>query len=278
MCPFAVMRVRGLLGRVTDERAKIMTLSLVRVQVLNETVYVSFLRAVISATMRGMVTTPETTGTAAAGDRALPLRERKRLRTRRTLAETALRMFTEKGFEATTLEELVEEAEVSKSTFFRAFPAKEAVAIEAETQLWTAYVAGLEERELSGIVLAELRDTLARAVAALDPDWDQRYVATRRLILTAPALLAYVDYYRTGVEKQVVACLAGKLGLADDDLRLQVLAELTTIAWSVAARDWVRHDGRGGRQLLVQRLHGAFEAVPASLDLSTSPAAPATSG
>ncbi|WP_066942700.1 TetR/AcrR family transcriptional regulator [Microtetraspora fusca] len=225
-----------------------------------------------------MVTTPETTGTAAAGDRALPLRERKRLRTRRTLAETALRMFTEKGFEATTLEELVEEAEVSKSTFFRAFPAKEAVAIEAETQLWTAYVAGLEERELSGIVLAELRDTLARAVAALDPDWDQRYVATRRLILTAPALLAYVDYYRTGVEKQVVACLAGKLGLADDDLRLQVLAELTTIAWSVAARDWVRHDGRGGRQLLVQRLHGAFEAVPASLDLSTSPAAPATSG
>ena len=66
--------------------------------------------------------------TQPAGDRSLPLRERKKLRTRRALADTALRMFTEKGFDATTLDELAEEAEVSKSTFFRAFPAKEAAA------------------------------------------------------------------------------------------------------------------------------------------------------
>ncbi|MFC4036770.1 TetR family transcriptional regulator [Streptomyces polygonati] len=204
----------------------------------------------------------------AADDRSLPLRERKRLRTRRALADTALRMFTEKGFEATTLEELVEEAEVSKSTFFRAFPAKEAAAIEAEAQVWTACLTALEARELSGVVLAELRETLTRTAAALEPDWDRRYVATRRLILTAPALLAYVDHYRTGVERQVVAQLSGKLGLDADDLRLQVLAELTTTAWSVAARDWVRHDARGGRTALVERLHGAFDAVPAALGLS----------
>ncbi|WP_271221355.1 TetR family transcriptional regulator [Streptosporangium carneum] len=224
-----------------------------------------------------MAVTPTAPGAATPDDRALPLRERKRLRTRRTLAETALRMFTEKGFDATTLEELVEEAEVSKSTFFRAFPAKEAVAIEAETQLWAAYVAALEERELSGVVLVELRDALTRAAVALDPDWDRRYVATRRLILATPALLAYVDHHRTGVERQVVACLTGKLGLDDDDLRPQVLAELATTAWSVAARRWVREEGRAGREVLIRRLHGAFEAVPASLDLSASQASPAPS-
>jgi AcrR family transcriptional regulator len=201
-------------------------------------------------------------------DRALPLRERKKLRTRRALAETALRMFTEKGFEATTLEELVDEAEVSKSTFFRAFPAKEAVAVEAETELWTAYLAELAERDLSGQVLTELRGILAAAAGKLGPGWDQRYVATRRLILTAPALLAYVDYYRTGIERQVVAILAGKLGLDGDDLRLQVLAELTTTAWSVAGREWVRRDGHGGRKALIARLHAAFDAIPASLTLS----------
>jgi AcrR family transcriptional regulator len=120
-------------------------------------------------------------------DRSLPLRERKRLRTRRALADAALRMFTEKGFEATTLEELVDEVEVSKSTFFRAFPAKEAVAIEAEAEVWSAYLTALGERELSGVVLAELHDTLAGAAAVLEPGWDERYVATRRLVLTAPA-------------------------------------------------------------------------------------------
>ncbi|MER7505576.1 helix-turn-helix domain-containing protein [Nonomuraea pusilla] len=200
-------------------------------------------------------------------ERSLPLRERKRLRTRRTLAETALRLFTDDGFEATTLERLVEEAEVSKSTFFRAFPAKEAVAVEAETEVWTAYTAALERRRPEGVVLEVLRDALTEVAVALDPDWDRRYVATRRLILATPALLAYVDYYRTGVERQVVACLAGKLGLDDGDLRLQVLAELATTAWSVAARDWVRNDADGGREQLVRRLRNAFRAVPASLDL-----------
>src|ERR1700748_2639199 len=60
----------------------------------------------------------------SAWDRSLPLRERKKLRTRRALADAALRLFTEKGFGGTTLEEVAEEAEVSKSTFFRFFPGK----------------------------------------------------------------------------------------------------------------------------------------------------------
>ncbi|MEU8108020.1 TetR family transcriptional regulator [Nonomuraea muscovyensis] len=202
-------------------------------------------------------------------DRSLPLRERKKLRTRRALADAALRLFTDKGFDATTLEELVEEVEVSKSTFFRIFPTKEAVAIEAEIQLWSAYLTTLERRKLTGLVLAELRDALLETAAALEPDWDERYVATRRLILTAPALLAYVEHHRSGVKKNVIGCLADKLGLDTDDLRLHVLAELAVTAWSVSGRDWVREGGHGGRRTLNRRLKDAFEAIPASLHLAT---------
>lgn len=208
--------------------------------------------------------------TQPAGDRSLPLRERKKLRTRRALADTALRLFTEKGFSATTLEELTEEAEVSRSTFFRAFPAKEAAAIEAEHELWSAYLSALAGRELSGAVLTELHRTLAAAVARLDPGWDQRFLATRRLVVAEPALLAYVEHYRAGIEKQVIACLAGKLHLDPEDLRLHVLAALATTAFSVSGRHWVRNDGRGGRRALIQRLDRAVKAIPASLDLAAS--------
>ena len=206
-----------------------------------------------------------------AADRSVPLRERKKLRTRRALADAALRLFASNGFGSTTLEDVAAEAEVSKSTFFRFFPAKEAAAIEAEAELWTAYLTALAERELSGAILGELHQTLAAAAAGLDPGWDERFIATRRLIAREPALLAYVEHYRTGVERQVIECLAGKLGLDPEDLRLLVLAELATTAFSVAGRHWVRHGGRGGREALLERLDGAVRAIPASLDLSARP-------
>jgi AcrR family transcriptional regulator len=200
-------------------------------------------------------------------DRSLPLRERKKLRTRRALADAALRLFTEQSFDEITLEEVAEEAEVSKSTFFRFFPAKEAAAIEAEAELWSAYLAALAERELSGPVLGELHQTLGAAVAGLDPGWDDRFLATRRLIAAESALLSYVEHYRAGIRGQVVACLADKLGLDPEDLRLYVLAELAMTAFSLAGRPWVRRGGQGGRKDLLERHRDAIEAIPSSLDL-----------
>jgi AcrR family transcriptional regulator len=210
--------------------------------------------------------------TSPAGERALPLRERKRLRTRRALAETALRLFTAHGYDAVTVERLVDEAEVSKSTFFRAYPGKEAVAIEAEAELWRAYLDELRSHELSGPVLDTLHARLAGAVRRLDPGWDERYRATRRLVLTAPALLAGVDHHRTGVEDEAAAHVADRLGLDPGDLRPRVLARLTTTCWSVSAREWVASDGQGGREALLESLAAAHRSVPESLTL-TAPVA-----
>jgi AcrR family transcriptional regulator len=201
-------------------------------------------------------------------DRSLPLRERKKLRTRRALADAALRLFTEKGFDATTLEELAEEAEVSKSTFSRVFPAKEAAGIEAEAELWTACLAALAGRDLSGPVLNELHQTLAAAAAGLDVGWDERFLATRRLIAAEPPLLRYTEHYRAQVREQIVAILAARLRLDTEDLRLHVLAELVMTAWSLSGRAWVRRGGAGGRTALLDGLADAISAVPASLHLA----------
>ena len=52
------------------------------------------------------------------------LRERKKARTRAEIQGHALRLFHQQGYEATTVTQIIEEAEVSESTFFRYFPTK----------------------------------------------------------------------------------------------------------------------------------------------------------
>jgi len=62
-------------------------------------------------------------------------RERKKEETRRRITLSALELFHEKGFEATTVDEITERADVAKGTFFNYFPRKESV-LEALSMEW----------------------------------------------------------------------------------------------------------------------------------------------
>ncbi|WP_433180226.1 TetR family transcriptional regulator [Actinoallomurus sp. CA-150999] len=80
------------------------------------------------------------------------LRERKKLKTRRAIAEAALRLFAERGYEETTIADITEAADVSPRTFFSYFPSKEDVVF-----------AEIDER------LAEVREGVARRPAGETP-------------------------------------------------------------------------------------------------------------
>lgn len=58
-------------------------------------------------------------------EQVLSRRERKKLETRQALLAAALTLFREKGYTATTVEEITERADVAKGTFFNYFPSKE---------------------------------------------------------------------------------------------------------------------------------------------------------
>ena len=55
------------------------------------------------------------------------LRERKKARLRQQIIETALKLFRERGYESTRVDDIVQELEISQPTFFRYFPSKDDV-------------------------------------------------------------------------------------------------------------------------------------------------------
>lgn len=217
------------------------------------------------------------TDRAQPTDRALPLRERKKQRTRRALADAALQLFGERGFDGVTLEELVDTVEIAKRTFFRYYSSKESVAIAAEADLWQATVDHFDGTELHGSVLAALRTSLTAAITAMDEDWERRFLATRRLIAKTPALRKHSMVLSGWAQTRLVSALEAKLG-ADSrhDPRLRLLGEIALGAYRVGARNWTAgrgegggRSGEGGRAALARRVAEAFDAVPAALELTS---------
>lgn len=125
--------------------------------------------------------------TRGLDDRALPLRERKKQRTFHALADVALARFTERGFDEVTLDEIVDEVEISKRTFFRYYSSKESVALAAEAELWIAYVDTFTATDLHGDALTALRTALTTTITGMDADWPRRFLATAA---SSPATMA----------------------------------------------------------------------------------------
>ncbi|MGW0826063.1 TetR/AcrR family transcriptional regulator [Streptomyces sp. NPDC002845] len=210
-------------------------------------------------------------------DSALPLRERKKQRTRRALADTALALFSERGFDRVTLEELTAHAEIGRSTFFRYYGAKEDVAMATEGELWDAYTTHFEAHTAPGPALDALRTSLTAAILSMPDDWDQRFLRTRRLAAGTPVLHDHSILSSMKVQQRLVEILEERLGTdSREDVRLRLLGEFALSAWRCGARNWVagrgpegydRRRGHGGTKTLARRVEEAFDAIPASLAL-----------
>ncbi|GAA3508886.1 AcrR family transcriptional regulator [Streptosporangium album] len=197
----------------------------------------------------------------------MPLRERKKLRTRKALTDTALRLFTEKGYDATTLDELVDAVEVSKRTFFRNFSSKEDVALAADTELWSTWLREVDAHEFHGPVLVCLRRTLDVSLADMDDDWERRFMAARALSVKVPSVQAHSLRYCNETTEAAVERVGARVGLVGD-VRLRLAVEVMIASWRCAALDWTATGGAGGREGLGRLLDETFAAIPDSIALS----------
>ena len=166
------------------------------------------------------------------------LRERKKAKTRAAIRQHALRLFREQGYDATTVEQIAEAAEVSHTTFFRYFPTKEDVVLQDNMEL--IWIDALRAQPPGLPPVEALRASLRDAFASLSPGDLAKIRETTDFALSVPAVRARMldDLART---IQVMAtALAERTGRSPDDFEVRTLAGA---ALGVAISSWFTAQG-----------------------------------
>lgn len=151
-------------------------------------------------------------------------RERKNARTRQALADTAWRLFLEKGYDQVSVKEIADAVDISVPTVFKHVPeGKEALIFDDGTQRREAIVAAVRERDTGQTVLSALREFMAaRGPFVTDPGPLLR--RQTELIAHTPALRNYSRTLWIRCEVPLAEAVADALGRAVDDLTVRAVA------------------------------------------------------
>ncbi len=133
-----------------------------------------------------------------------------------------MRLFLEKGFQATTIEEIAESVEISPSTFFNYFPSKEDVVLQDDLDPLMIAAFNAQPAELSPI--AALRNAMRAVFSNLTPE--QNVLARQRMALISSDddLRAAMLGQFMGLVDEVAGLLAARAGGSPTDFAVRNLA------------------------------------------------------
>jgi AcrR family transcriptional regulator len=167
------------------------------------------------------------------------LRERKKRKTRAGIQREAMRLFMEKGFEATTIEEIAEAAEISPSTFFNYFPTKEDVVFQDE--LDPLILAAFNAQPEGTNPIRALRNAMKTVFGQMTPEQDTVMRERMLLMASTPALRSAMLSQFADLVDQIAELMAGRVGHKPTDFAVRNLAGallgVMMSALLIAARD-----------------------------------------
>lgn len=152
-------------------------------------------------------------------------------------------LFERKGFAATTIDDIAAEAGISRTTFFRHCPTKEAAVLVDDAGLEVELV-GAAARATSPGALAELTRTWEQMTGVFDTDAHgrERFLRVRRLMRDNPPLLAAGLERDARLTADIASALRDQAGL--DDLDAHAVAESFALGMRVTFDEWVRRADR----------------------------------
>ncbi|KAB1139768.1 TetR family transcriptional regulator [Streptomyces luteolifulvus] len=186
---------------------------------------------------------------------------------RDALVAAAFRLFLERGYEQTTVDDIVALAGVGRRSFFRYFPSKEDVVFPDHERCladMTAFLASGDDEDEPVRRVCDAARLVLRMYAENPTFSVQRYRLTKQV----PGLRAYELSVVWRYERALAEYLRGRFaGRRDGTLQADVIAAAVVAAHNNALRSWLRSDGQGEASAAVDHALGyvqsAFGAAPA---------------
>ncbi|MET9364490.1 helix-turn-helix domain-containing protein [Streptomyces sp. NPDC006632] len=150
-------------------------------------------------------------------------RERKKAATRQAIADAALRLFLERGYDDVGIREIADAADVSTTTLFKHFPVKEALVFDEEADKEAGLLAAVRDRPEGRSIPAALREhALSTRMAAIHAD--PRFSEFFALINSTPALRDYQQAMWLRHTDALARAIQEESGLPQDDPACRALA------------------------------------------------------
>ncbi len=175
-------------------------------------------------------------------DAALPApegrRARKKEETRQRIAKAAKELFLERGFAATTIDEIARKADVSLRSFFDYFPAKEDVALVWHDEFQSAFIANLMERPSAEAPMVAAQEALIKTLGKFDLD----DVRTHAILFKETAIRARDQLKYALLESALADALLKRPKGKPDELRARLVAMVIVWALRVASEIYLARD------------------------------------
>ncbi|MFD3815601.1 TetR/AcrR family transcriptional regulator [Streptomyces rubiginosohelvolus] len=158
-------------------------------------------------------------------------RERKKAATRQKIADTALRLFLERGYDDVGIRDVAAEADVAVTTLFSHFAAKEAMVFERDQGFERGLVRAVADRVPGEPLIPALRQEIHAMVRHCTAP---EAAPVRSLIVSSPALREYEESMRLRHADALAIAIAAELGVPETSTACRTIARFVIDAFALA--------------------------------------------
>jgi len=158
-------------------------------------------------------------------------RERKKAATRQKIADTALRLFLERGYEAVGIREIAAEADVAVTTLFSHFASKEALVFEQDADFEHRLAQAVSDRAPDEPLMPALRREIHAMVRHCTADGA---APLWRMIDGSTALREYEESMRMRHAESLATAIAADPGLSRTPTACRTIARFVVDAHALA--------------------------------------------